>query len=103
MSGGIECATTFAASRAQFETILGSLESEEAGQMAHGELEEKLESEGRSLLRQLLQDHLDLRRLREQRLQHVIDAQGVGRSHVEIHERQLGTMFGEVVVERLAY
>jgi hypothetical protein len=93
----------FAASRQRFESILGLLTSDEAGGLTHGELEEQLEAEGRKLLRELLQDHLTLRRLREERLQHVIDAQGVGRSHVEIHERKLGTVFGEVVVERLAY
>ena len=94
---------SFTPSRERFETIVGMLESEEAAQLSHGELEERLESEGRSLLRQLLQDHLELRALREQRLQQVVGADGVRRGNVEVQERALGTIFGEVVVERLAY
>lgn len=98
MSGAVMEIEGFAASRRRFESILGLLASEEAGGLSHGELEEQLEAEGRKLLRELLQDHLTLRRLREQRLQHVIDAQGVGHSHVEIHERKLGTVFPSGVV-----
>lgn len=93
----------FGPSHERFETILRQLESDEAAQLSHGELEELLDSEGRSLLRQLLQDHLELRALREARLRHVVGADGVARGNVEVHERTLGTVFGEVVVERLAY
>jgi hypothetical protein len=93
----------FASSRDLFEAILGMLEGEEAAQLSHGELEERLEAEGRSLLRRLLQDHLELRALREERLNRVTGADGVARGNVEIQSRPLGTVFGEVVVERLAY
>ncbi|MWA08131.1 hypothetical protein [Streptomyces sp. BA2] len=37
------------------------LASPEAGGLAHHELEDLLEERGRDLLRQLFQDHLDLR------------------------------------------
>jgi len=41
--------------------------------------------------------------LREERLNRVTGADGVARGNVEIQSRPLGTVFGEVVVERLAY
>ena len=58
----------FAAARAAFEEILGFLSGESAAAMTHAELEERLATDGRQLLRQLYQDHLDLRCLREVRL-----------------------------------
>lgn len=76
----------------------------EAGALEHGELEDRLVSDGRELLRQLYQDHLDLRSEREVRLQRVTDAHGVARGAVEAdHGRALATVFGEVRVTRLAY
>jgi hypothetical protein len=94
----------FAESRARFETILTLLESDEAAELSHGELEERLATEGQALLRQLLQDHLDRRAEREPRLSQVVDTEGVPRGSVEnAHERPLATIFGEVDVARLAY
>lgn len=95
---------TFAGSRDRFERIVGWLEGADAGQLAHGELEERLEMEGRELLRQMYQDHLDLRAQREPRMGPVVGADGVARGSVEAdHERGLLTMFGRVQVTRLAY
>ena len=99
-----ETVLAFAASRDRFERMLGRLEGPEAGQSMHGELEEWLEAEGRELLRQMLQDHLDLREQRERRLERVAGSDGVVRSSVEPgHGRGLLTVFGEVAVRRLAY
>jgi hypothetical protein len=54
-------------------------------------------------LRQLLQDHLDLRAEREQRLTDVVDADGDGRGCVGYgHDRGLAGVFGEVTVARIA-
>ncbi len=93
----------FAASRACFETVAGWLEGCEAGGLEHAELERRLDSEGRELLRLLLQDHLDLRAHRENRVE-VIDVDGTAHRAVEpAHRRSLATVFGEVHVERLAY
>jgi hypothetical protein len=94
----------FARSRARFEQVVGFLDGGGAARLEHGELEERLQSQGRELLRLLYQDHLDLRAVRERRLEAVIDADGVGRAWVEAgHGRTLTTVFGEVRVERLAY
>src|SRR2546421_1619111 len=72
--------------------------------MTHGELEERLHAEGLALLRQLLQDSLDLRAVREQRLVEVIDADGHRRGVAEDgHGRGLATRFGPVTVTRIAY
>ncbi len=94
----------FARSRARFEEVVGFLDGDGAGGLSHAELEDRLSTEGRDLLRLLYQDHLDLRAEREQRLDMVADANGVDRSSVEAgHARTLTTIFGEVTVTRLAY
>ena len=94
----------FDRSRAQLEQIVGQLATVEADELEHGELEVLLEREGRELLRQLLQDRVDLRAVRERRVDSVVDAREVQRPAVERdHQRQLSSMFGEVTVGRLAY
>jgi hypothetical protein len=96
-------ASAFGGSRAWFDGIVSWLEGTEAGSLPHGELEDDLDRRGRELLRRLLQDHLDLRAGREERVE-VIDAEGVTHGAVEAgHTRQLATLFGAVTVERLAY
>jgi hypothetical protein len=93
----------FAASRARFATVLDWLDGVEAGALTHAELEDRLDTEGRGLLCQLLQDHLDLRAQRETRVA-VVDADGMTHGAVEAgHARRLATVFGEVDVTRLAY
>jgi hypothetical protein len=80
------------------------LGEERTGEFEHSELEARLDTQGRRLLRQLLQDHLDLRAEREERLPTVRDADQVARTAVEArHRRALATIFGKVDVIRLAY
>jgi hypothetical protein len=80
------------------------LSGEPAAGMTHGDLEERLHADGMRLLRQLLQDGLDLRAVREERLGVVADADGRRRGWAESgRERVLATRFGEVVVARIAY
>lgn len=67
----------FDRSRAQLERIVEQLAGVEADVLEHGELEVLIEREGRELLRQLLQDRLDLRAVREGRLEAVADARGL--------------------------
>jgi len=55
----------FAESCSRFGRLVGFLDGNEARALSHAELEEWLACDGRDLLRQLLQDHLDLRATRE--------------------------------------
>ncbi|MDM4723430.1 ISKra4 family transposase [Micromonospora sp. WMMA1363] len=72
--------------------------------MTHAELEERLHTDGMRLLCQLLQDSLDLRASREERLDEVTDADSHLRGWAERgRQRTLATRFGEVVVTRIAY
>ena len=83
---------------------MGFLRGEQARALAHEELETALWTMGRELERQLLQDHLDLRAVREVALEEVTDTHGVGHRAVEAgHHRPLTTIFGTVEVSRLAY
>jgi hypothetical protein len=94
----------FARSRARFEGIVEWLGGEQADGLEHAELEDRLQTEGRDLLRALFEDRMQLRAQREARLDEVVDAGGVARGAVEAgHERALATVFGQVSVPRLAY
>jgi hypothetical protein len=90
----------FAASRTAFDALTCELSAEGAARLGHGELEELLELRGRDLLRQLLQDHLDLRQVREEQAVRahpapVTGADGVIRRAIETgHQRLLATSLG---------
>src|SRR6266540_1618572 len=78
----------FAASRSVFDALALELGAEPAAGLGHAELEDLLETRGRDLLRQLFQDHLDLRQLREERAVRacpapVTGADGVTRRAIE--------------------
>ena len=96
----------FARSRAGFESLAEDLAGGRAGEMTHDQLEELIGARGREVQRQLLQDHLDLRAIRERE---ALPAKGearraAGRGRVEHgHQRGLATVFGTVTVRRLAY
>src|SRR6266540_3798927 len=95
----------FAASRSAFDALALELGAEGAGRLDHAELEDLLELRGR----ELLQDHLDLRQVREERAVRVCPApvtgaDGVTRRAVETgHGRQLASIFGTVTVRRCAW
>ncbi|MFD0508996.1 ISKra4 family transposase [Streptomyces chiangmaiensis] len=100
----------FARSVSAFETLTATLSGEPAGAWTHAELEEHLQAAGRALMRQLLQDHLDLRAIREE--EHlrtrpdlrVTGPDGRPRPWREPgHERWLSTLFGHVRVRRVAH
>lgn len=94
---------TFAQARESFEEMVSWLEGGESARLTHAELEGQVERRGREVQRLMLQDHLDLRATREQRVG-VVDADGVVHTNVEPgHRRRLCTVVGTVVVERLAY
>jgi hypothetical protein len=95
---------TFARSQQLFDEIKTELASPETGQLDHGSLETRLSVLGRELQRLLLQDHLDLRTVREVRVGAVTGADDVERRAMEPgHSRALATVFGEVQVVRMAY
>lgn len=94
----------FTRARAQFDRVVDFLDGGEAAGLTHAELEAELGAKGRELLRQLHQDHLDLRAEREVRLSEVVGADGAARRYAEAgHSRPLATVFGKVTVKRLAY
>ncbi len=97
-------AAGFACSREQFESLACFLDGTDAAGLAHAELEERIDRDGRELLRRLLDDHLALRAIREQRLERVVGDDEVTRGRVEAdHSRGLESVFGCVSVARLAY
>jgi hypothetical protein len=100
-------AAAFAASRAQFEQVLGFLTGLEATALTHAHLEEHLGSRGRDLIKQLMQDHLDLRASRETPVPvhaPVTGADLVTRTRIETgHQRCLASVFGAVTVTRIGY
>jgi hypothetical protein len=96
--------TAFARSREAFAQAVEWLGGAEAAGLGHAALEERLEAEGREMLRLLLQDHLDLRAVREQRRRRVTGPDGITRTRAEAgHTRALSTVFGPVTVSRIAY
>ena len=102
--GGRAIPAGFSSSREQFESLVSFLDGTDAAGLAHAELEERVDRDGRELLRRLLDDHLALRAAREPRLESVVGDEGVSRGRVETgHPRALETVFGTVSVQRLAY
>ena len=85
-----------------FGELTERLAGREALEMTHGDLERLLDKDGRELIRQLLQDHLDLRGPGEARGD-VVGARGVRRPHARLRERKLETIFGTVTVSRTGY
>src|SRR6266571_2805214 len=99
----------FAASMDLFAALVAGLQAPGADGLTACEVEELLAGRGREVLRQLLQDHLDLRAAREQEAarEHgasTVGADGIARSRVETgHSRLLATLFGTVRVTRCAW
>lgn len=94
-----ERANGFAQAEGSFSALVGRLRSDETARMSHSDLESLLEKEGREVLRQLLQAHLDLRG--EAKAEGpVVDAEGVERTHHREGTRPLATLLGRVEVAR---
>jgi hypothetical protein len=97
-------AAGFAESREQFESLVCFLDGTDAAGLDHAGLEERIDRDGRELLRRLLDDHLALRAIREARVERVVGDDEIARGRVEAgHARALASVFGEVTVTRLAY
>lgn len=92
----------FAMARGGFERLVDRLRGQEALSLTHSELESVVEKDGREVLRQLFQDHLQLRADREPVLEEVAGKEGV-LTHRRSQSRSLMTIFGPVAVNRLGY
>lgn len=93
----------FSSSREGFERLVSKLSGADTAQLDHGDVERVIESEGREVLRRLMQDHLDLRAERERStVVPMRGADGVERTEKRPGRRALGTLFGDVGVRRLA-
>ena len=93
----------FAEANVKFEDIKKALLSQELLQSSHGELERFLGSEGRELLRLLLQGHLDARGA-ARAVEPVVGDDGVERTQVRPNtSRELTTTVGTVKVTRARY
>ena len=92
----------FARSEGVFGELTKRLGGREALAMTHGDLERLLDKAGRELIRQLLQDHVDLRGPGEVR-ETVVGAREVRRPHARLRERKLETIFGALTVMRMGY
>jgi hypothetical protein len=99
----------FAVSRDLFDVLAAELAGPAAAALTACELEELLDERGREVLRQLLQDHFDLRQVREEqqareRRAPVTGTDGITRTRLETgHGRGLATLFGTVRVTRCAW
>lgn len=95
----------FARSREMFERACERLREPVAFAMTHADVERVLATDGRAILRQLFQDHLDLRGAHEQAAPHlcVVGDDGVERPHHRDATRDLRTLVGDVVVPRIGY
>lgn len=94
----------FAASAGLVRALIGDLADPAADALTHHQLEDMISTRGLEVMRQMLQDHLDLRSIREPQRKEVVDAENVPHRRVEPgHERLLTTVFGTVTVTRIAY
>ena len=95
----LRAADSFSQARDEFDRLERRLQSGETLRMSHSDLESFIEKEGRELLRQLLQAHLDLRAGGKVNGP-VVGADGVERTHHREGERKLETLLGGVTVNR---
>lgn len=94
----------FTASYELFGRLVDWLAGAQAGELTHAQVEDRIHTESVPVLRQLMQDHLDLQASREQRVSEVIDADGQVRAWAQLdRHRGLATRFGAVTVTRIAY
>jgi hypothetical protein len=99
----------FAASKAMFTALADELAGPAAAGLTAAGLEELVGEESRKVVLRLLQDHYDLRALREERQarEHpgpVAGTDGITRARLEAgHGRLLATLFGTVTVKRCAW
>lgn len=89
-------------SRKELESIIDFLESEDVSCLSQSELERALQEKGFELMRQLLQEHIHNRGPGNCN-EPVKGADGVKRSRLQHHERQIETIFGTISANRAGY
>jgi len=97
-----EPADGFAAAEASLAGLVSRLQSADTAHMSHSDLEALLEQQGRELMRQLLQAHLDLR-AQATTTGPVVGADGMARRHARHGTRPLETLLGTVAVMRAGH
>jgi hypothetical protein len=92
-------ADRFVEAEVTFSALVNQLQSKETARMSHSDLETLLERQGRELMRQLLQAHLDWR-AEAHATKPVVGADGIERTHQRSGTRALETLLGTVQVTR---
>jgi len=88
----------------KFQALLDQLSSDLTQHLEHGDIESMIKKDGTEVLRSMLQGHLNLRALNEQRQARVIGTDKVIRLHHRSDcSRKLMSLFGEVEVHRIGY
>lgn len=98
----LTAADAFLPAYEQFEAMVAQLRAPQVQRMTHSAVEELLETEGRELLRRLLQAHFD-ERSPGQGAAPVRDTTGQLHTHQRLHTRALVSVFGEVSLTRQGY
>jgi hypothetical protein len=86
----------------KFNHLRTQLRAPQSQQMSHSELEQLIQTEGRELLRLLLQAHLEERSPGTVTTP-VSDAEWQSHSHQRLHTRELESIFGTVEITRTGY
>jgi hypothetical protein len=94
--------SAYLAAHEKFEQLITRLRAPQSQAMTHSELEQLIETEGREVLRHLLQAHLDERT--PGAVTHTVrDAAGAAHTHQRSQTRELESIFGSVRLTRTGY
>ena len=93
---------SFKEAREHFEEIIIWLQSEQASELRHNDVEENLKKNGTEVLRKLLQGYLDQRATEEIKGE-CIDNEGEIHKKKRKGNRKIMSIFGEVQLERIGY
>lgn len=94
---------SFCTPRQSFDALVAHLGSDEVKLLTHDAVEHLIEQEGREIIRQLYQSHVDLRSLEEKERKAPIGADGIERMHRRDTSRELATVFGPVEIQRISF
>jgi hypothetical protein len=92
----------FSVAEAHFDAMKGFLQRPEAHQLDLSGLEQRLSTDGRELLRQLLLAHITSRGGGDIGSS-VVGADGIRRTHKRLRPRTILTLFGPIRIHRVAY